>query len=164
MEELTSNAKGAIAENAITAEALRLGIRVLRPVVPGARYDLAFELPSGIVRVQCKWGRLVGDCVVAQIGTSRHSPTRGYIRTSYDPGEVDAFAIWCDDLDAAYYVPIKAVVARQALHLRLGPAKNNQRIGVTMAADHTLGAIAQLGERLTGSQKVAGSSPASSTS
>jgi hypothetical protein len=32
-----------------------------------------------------------------------------------------------------------------------------------MAADHALGAIAQLGERLHGMQEVAGSSPASST-
>src|SRR5919198_5800629 len=42
------------------------------------------------------------------------------------------------------------------------PAENNQRTGVTMAAGYRLGAIAQLGERLAGSEGGAGSSPASS--
>jgi hypothetical protein len=46
---------------------------------------------------------------------------------------------------------------------RLAPARNNQKIGVTMADDYRLGAVAQLGERLAGSQKVRGSSPLSST-
>src|SRR5205809_686496 len=53
---------------------------------------------------------------------------------------------------------------------RLAPARNNQRIGVNWADDYDLtrlnweafGAIAQLGERLDGIQKVAGSSPAGS--
>ena len=56
--------------------------------------------------------------------------------------------------------------------LRLARTANNQQIGVNQARDYELerldfparGAIAQLGERLAGSQKVAGSSPAGSTS
>ena len=51
-----------------------------------------------------------------------------------------------------------------AVQLRLSPAKNGQRACLNWAADDELcGAIAQLGERLGGTQKVAGSSPASST-
>ena len=41
MVDLSTNAKGAIAEAMIVAEAVRLGVRVLRPVVDGTRYDLA---------------------------------------------------------------------------------------------------------------------------
>jgi len=48
------------------------------------------------------------------------------------------------------------------IHLRLGPTRNNQRLGVKMAAAYELGAIAQLGERSAGSRKVEGSSPSSS--
>jgi hypothetical protein len=57
------------------------------------------------------------------------------------------------------------VIAYGALQFlgRLAPARNNQKIGVTMADDYRLGAVAQLGERLAGSQKVRGSSPLSST-
>ena len=161
---LTSNEKGAIAEARITAEAIRLGIPVSRPVVAGARYDLIFDLGrDGLRRVQCKWGRLDGDIVIAQIGTCRHSPTRGYVRTSYSPDEIDAFAVYCGSLKRSYYVPIEKVAARSQLHLRLAPARNNQRVGVTLAADHELGAVAQLGERRHGMAEVRGSSPLSST-
>ena len=112
--------------------------------------------------MQCKWGRLEGDVIVAGVRTCRLTPN-GYHRTTYDAHEIDAVAIWCGALKRCYYLPIDLVAGKSMVHLRLGPAKNNQRVGVTMAADHELGAIAQLGERLTGSQKVAGSSPASST-
>jgi hypothetical protein len=56
-----------------------------------------------------------------------------------------------------------AIAEAEIAHLRLAPARNNQQIGVTMADDYRLGAVAQLGERLAGSQKVRGSSPLSST-
>ena len=49
------------------------------------------------------------------------------------------------------------------MHLRLGPTKNNQAKKLKWAADYRLGAVAQLEERLAGSQKVRGSSPLSST-
>jgi hypothetical protein len=66
-------------------------------------------------------------------------------------------------VDECYYLPIDAVAGKSYVYLRLAPARNNQRVGVTMADDHRLGAVAQLGERLAGSQKVRGSSPLSST-
>jgi prevent-host-death family protein len=47
----------------------------------------------------------------------------------------------------------------------LEPAMNNQQAALNWAADYEFpGAIAQLEERLTGSQEVVGSSPTSSTS
>jgi flavin-binding protein dodecin len=49
------------------------------------------------------------------------------------------------------------------VHLRLAKAKNNQVAALNWAADYEFrGAIAQLEERLTGSQEVVGSSPTSS--
>jgi hypothetical protein len=61
--------------------------------------------------------------------------------------------------------------ARTQLHLRLAARENNQRLGIRWVKDYEFaatlrqhqGAIAQLGERLDGIQKVAGSSPAGST-
>ena len=164
MQDLSTNDKGAIAECMITAEAVRLGIVVLRPVVEGRRYDLLFDHPDGrLERIQCKWGRLDGEVIAVRTSTSRHTPTRGYVRTTYGADEVDAFAVYCGALDRCFYLPQSVVAGKSYVHLRLGPARNNQSNGVTMAADHQFGAIAQLGERLAGSQKVAGSSPASST-
>ena len=58
------------------------------------------------------------------------------------------------------------------VQLRLAPTRNNQLCGINWARDYELtrldfaafGAVAQLGERVTGSHEVAGSSPAGSTS
>ena len=72
MQDLSTNQKGAIAEARITAEAVRLGIVVLRPTIDGRRYDLAFDFDgTGIERVQRKWGRLDGDVIVVRTGTCR---------------------------------------------------------------------------------------------
>jgi hypothetical protein len=160
---LSTNEKGAIAEARITAEAVRLGIQVLRPVMGGSRYDLIFDLGDRLDRVQCKWGRLVQDIVVARISTCRHSPTRGYVRTIYTSEQIDAFAIYCEELNRYFYVPITELVARHDLRLRLTPARKSQQIGVTMADDYELGAVAQLGERRHGMPEVRGSIPLSST-
>ena len=73
-------------------------------------------------------------------------------------------------LNRCFLMPIEELAGQSHLHLRMAPARNNQRVGIRMAADYDLdkmvnrlGAVAQLGERLAGSQKVRGSSPLSST-
>jgi hypothetical protein len=153
VETLGPNEKGAIAEARIAATAILAGV---------FGYDLAFDFGDRIDRVQCKWGRLLGDVIAVRTSTSRHSPTRGYVRTTYRAGEVDAFGIYCGDLDRCYYLPAALVVGKTFIHLRLAAARNNQRIGVTMAADFEFGAVAQLGERRHGMAEVRGSSPLSS--
>ena len=61
-------------------------------------------------------------------------------------------------------VMVEAVRGRSEIRLRLARARNNQEFAITYAANYEFhGAIAQLGERVTGSHEVAGSSPASST-
>jgi hypothetical protein len=72
-------------------------------------------------------------------------------------------AAYCHDNGECYFVPIELAHGRVSVSLRLTPARNNQTVLVHWAADYRLGAIAQLGERLTGSQEVGGSNPPSST-
>src|SRR5215204_68629 len=71
---------------------------------------------------------------------------------------------YCQALDRVYLLPAENVAGRSAIYLRVGPAKNAQRAAINWADKYALGAIAQSGERLRGTQEVAGSSPASSTS
>ena len=92
------------------------------------------------MRVQCKYSARKGDVIVVRMRTTH-----------------------CPDLERCYLLPIGDFEGQGHAHLRLARSRNNQEQGVRMAAPYELGAIAQLGERLTGSQKVAGSSPASST-
>jgi hypothetical protein len=89
----------------------------------------------------------------------------------YTEAEIDVIAAYCDELDTCYLLPRELWSGRRHLHLRLRRSRNNQVLRTNWANDFELaatlgryGAIAQLGERLAGSQKVAGSSPAGSTS
>ena len=159
---LTSTMKGGIAETQIAAEAVRLGIVVLRPIVEGRRYDLVFDTGSRLLRVQCKWAARKGGVVVVHTRGSRHTP-RGYVWSTYDESEIDAVAVYCPDTRHCYYLPIEDVAGLSVVHLRLVAAANHQEISVRYAADYHLGAVAQLGERRAGSAKVRGSSPLSST-
>jgi hypothetical protein len=153
-----------MAEAAITAAAIELGLVVLRPFPEGRRYDLVIDNGARLLRVQCKWGRLRGAVIVVIVATCRYTPRDGYVRTKYTAEDVDGVAIYCHDLKRCYYLPIETVAGRSGMHLRVGPAANNQETAINFADQYDFGAIAQLGERVTGSHEVAGSSPASSTS
>src|SRR5262245_20871025 len=146
-----------------------MGIDVYAPVAQGGRYDLIFDLVDHLVRVQCKWARRYGDIVVVRCCSNRRNRS-GLVRRPYEPGEVDAFAAYCAELDRCYYLSFDVFRPRSQIQLRLEPSKNNQRIGVNWARDFEFsatlarvpGAVAQLGEHLAGSQKATGSSPVGS--
>jgi hypothetical protein len=156
---------GAAAEAAIAWEATKLGIPVLRPLFIDCRYDLVFEVSTGLLRIQCKWAPLDDDVVLVRARTCRRTAT-GYDRGTYSAEDVDAIAVYAAKVDRCYLVPIEDIPASGSMSLRLKPAKNNQFKGLHSAAEYELnsGAIAQLGERLHGMQEVVGSSPTSSTS
>ena len=162
---LSSNRKGATAETKIAAAATELGIPVLRPIVEHGRYDLAFELGERILRIQCKWAALdeAAGVIKVNLQTCRHTPN-GYVYGSYGADEIDAVAVYCSELDRCYLLPIALVAARRAIHLRTTPPLNKQRACINLATQFEFaGAIAQLGEHLSGTQGVGGSSPPSST-
>ncbi len=160
---LTPSEKGGIAELAIAAKATALGIPVLRPMTEGHRYDLAFDMGEQLLRVQCKWAALCDGFVRVSTRTSRHSPIRGYVTSTYAANEVDLVAGYCAELDRVYVLPANIFGGQTMVYLRLKPARNNQSRLVHWAAKYELGAIAQLGERSAGSRKAEGSSPSSST-
>jgi hypothetical protein len=87
------------------------------------------------------------------------------MKTTYSEREIDLLEIYCSELDRCYLLPIDLVARKHEVRLRLTPPRNGQVACITLAEDFEFdGAIAQLGERLRGTQEVAGSSPASSTS
>jgi hypothetical protein len=162
---LGPNEKGDIAEIEIAAAAIRAGCTVARPLTDHPPYDLVIEIGWRLLRVQCKWASLENGVIKVRLRRCTHSPTRGYVRSSYDSDEIDAVAAYCDELNQCFLIPIDLIAAQGWISLRVDPPKNGQRAALHLAADHTLyGAIAQLGERLTGSQEVGGSNPPSSTS
>src|SRR4051794_1251715 len=105
---LTPGRKGAIAETAFAAHAVRLGFEVYRPVAEGGRFDLILVAGERLLRVQCKWGNRRGSVVAAMLRTNRRA-AEGYRTTTYTAEEVDAIAIYCNELDACYLLPIAVV-------------------------------------------------------
>jgi PD-(D/E)XK endonuclease len=164
---LTSDQKGAVAELAIATAAANFGIGVWSAHTV-ERYDLIFDLRPTLVRVQCKWANRYGDVVVVRCYRNRRNRD-GLLRQYYSPDDIDAFAAYCSDVDQCYFLPMTEFSNRIAIQLRLEPSRNNQKLRIHWAKDYEFaatlgsrGAIAQLGERLLGMQKVAGSSPAGS--
>jgi hypothetical protein len=98
---LTTDQKGAIAESATVATAIKLGIGVYRSMFEGGRYDLIFDL-GRLVRVQCKYVPRQGDVIGVRCYSFRRSR--------------DGFAALVD--------------GRSHFQLRLGPTRNAQAVGV----------------------------------
>jgi PD-(D/E)XK endonuclease len=165
---LTTDQKGAVAELAIAKAAADLGIGVWGSYTV-ERYDLIFDLRPGLLRVQCKWAMRSGDVIVVRCNRNRRN-RNGFLRQFYSRDDLDTFAAYCRELDRCYLLPMDVFPNQSNIQLRLGPTKNNQAERINWASDYEFaatlrrpGAIAQLGERLRGTQEVAGSSPAGST-
>ena len=121
------------------------------------------ELMSTLVRVQCKWARRKGDGVAISPCGSWHSPSRGHVRSSYSPEEVDLIVAYCQELERFYALPVEDFPNQTQIHLRLAPARNGQLAGLHLESEYRLGAVAQLAERFAGSEEARGSNPLSST-
>jgi hypothetical protein len=183
---LTPSQKGAVAEGAVTTAAIELGLTVLRPLCEGRRYDIVIDCEPQLLRVQCKLARLRRGVLVVTLRTNRCTPN-GYVATSYDPTEIDAVAAYDPVSHQCFLIqslrrrddaPYTFVWIRRRTIKPVGssgPANTSSRpplgvctepprmaLAVSIDSVPAKGAIAQLGERLAGSQKVAGSSPASS--
>jgi PD-(D/E)XK endonuclease len=154
---LTTDQKGAVAELAIATAAAELGIGVWGAYTV-ERYDLIFDLRPGLLRVQCKWASRHGDVIVVRCYRNRSS-RNGLLRQFYSPDDIDAYAAYCAEVSTCCFLPIEEFSNRIAIQLRLTPALNNQNLRINWAKDFEFaarlgarGAVAQLGERLAGSQ------------
>jgi hypothetical protein len=156
---LTTDQKGSIAELAVVHHAARLGVGVLWPLTDGHRYDLVFDIDGRLFRVQCKFANRYGDVVVVRCRSARRTRD-GFLRRTYSASEIDLLAAYCLAIDRCYLLPPRMFAGRNAIQLRLTRARNNQKRGINWAEsfefEATLrqpqGAVAQLGERLAGSQ------------
>ena len=133
-----SNHKGNVAELKIAAAAAELGVDVYKPMTEHGRCDLVFDTGERLWRIQCKWANQIGDVVSFRIGGSYHSPTKGYVLSTYSASEIDAVAAYCGDNDRCYLIPIDVVDGQTCMHLRLAPARNGQRVALHFAADYEL--------------------------
>ena len=134
---LSTDQKGAIAELAIAALAVELGVGVYRPVAEGGRYDLVFDVDGRLLRVQCKWASLHGSVIVVRCRRCRRTK-EGLLHRGYEADEIDGIAAYCFALRRCFYIRIEQIAGRMTLQLRVHPTRNNQSQFVNWAADSGL--------------------------
>jgi hypothetical protein len=166
---LTTDQKGNIAEVGIALAAIKLGIDVYWPLGEGGRYDLILDLGGRLNRVQCKWVTRHADVVIIRCYSCRRTAD-GLVRRGYSSEEIDVIAGYCLELDTCYFIPFQELDGQRVVQLRLGPTRYNQQRRIRWARDFefvaklaAFGAVAQLGERQSGTLEATGSSPVGST-
>ena len=119
----SSNSIGDISESAIIARFLQLGYIVLTVYGGNQRYDLVIEDADGqFWRVQCKTARIEDNGTVVAFDTANHNYALKNKQWRHYRGQCDYFAVYCEELDKVYLVPVDQVGVTRA-NLRLVPAK-----------------------------------------
>jgi PD-(D/E)XK endonuclease len=126
--------KSKTSEAIILATLVKSGKHVLIPWGE-ERYDLAIDDGGRLVRIQCKTGHIRDGCVCFK--TSITDARRPLGDGGY-AGQIDAFAVYCPQIERVYLVPIQAVRTSIGAQLRLEPAKNGQTWNVRWARDFEL--------------------------
>jgi hypothetical protein len=126
---------------AIMAAFQEAGYGLYVPFGENTRTDLVLENGDGLIRVQCKTGRLRSGAVRFSVCSCYgHHRNPGQARRDYQ-GQVDAFAVYCPETSGVYVVPIEAMPARTQGALRVDPPRNNQRWNIRYAADYEIGRV-----------------------
>ena len=134
----SSHSIGDISESAIIARFLQLGYIVLTVYGGNQRYDLVIEDADGqFWRVQCKTARIEDNGTVVAFDTANHNYALKNKQWRHYRGQCDYFAVYCEELDKVYLVPVDQVGVTRA-NLRLVPAKNNQQKYIRRAQDYEL--------------------------
>lgn len=153
---LHTKQKGTVSELRLMAALIEAGFVVSTPVGDYSRYDAILDNGQGLLKVQFKTGRYRKGAITFNAASQDyHNPGN---KRSYE-NDIDFFGVYCPELDECYLVPISEVGSQNLKSLRVDPSKNNQKSGVSVAADFKIGPIAQLVERPVVCGTVVGSNP-----
>jgi PD-(D/E)XK endonuclease len=135
-------AKGDRTTLAVMLALREAGFAVSVPFGENTRYDLVIDDGKRLARVQCKTGRLrEGAVLFAACSCYGHHRNPDTARRSYE-GQIDLFAVHCQQNGRVYVIPIDDIQARVMVTLRVDPPRNGQRRKIRFAADYELAAVA----------------------
>lgn len=135
-KKLSATQKGELAEVKCMCRFIEKGFTVCTPHGHDQKYDLIVDTGKERERVQVKTGKLKKEVIIWNCSRSPQVG-QGKNRIPYSADDVDAFAVYCPELDECYYVPVNKTTTTQG-SLRVVPAKNKQIKKVMMAEDYIL--------------------------
>ena len=117
------------------------GYAISVPFGENTRYDLVIDDGEGLLRIQCKTGRLrMGAVRFATCSSYGHHRNPGASRRSY-AGQIDSFAVYCPETSGVYLIPIADVPTKSSAMLRVDVPRNGQSKRIRLAHDYWLGAV-----------------------
>lgn len=137
-----------MAELIVAADLVKRGFRVAFPFGEDCDFDLIFWRPPSLdlERVQVKYGK--SDGAVLSVRCSSQSLTNGRVRAvkRYTAAMIDWLAVYDATTGGVFYVPATELGdGRIRIHLRLTPARNNQRLRIRMADPYRTPTIRRTG-------------------
>lgn len=118
---------GDTSESKVLARLIELGYEVWTPFGENTRADLIAEEPNGTLhKIQVKTGRTKqnGRVIEAHLESS-YRDASGTSRRKYSEDEIDAFAIYCSEVDCCYWIDFEDAPSR-GIKLRI-EAKQEQK-------------------------------------
>ena len=138
-EKRDTNRIGEISEAAIITRFLQLGYVVLTPYGGNQRYDMVIEdAEEQFWRIQCKTGRIDEGRTTIQFRAIIQNVTGKNRQPRYYQGQCDYFAVYCEELNKVYLIPVDQVGQLITATLRLTPRKYNQDRKTLWAKDYEL--------------------------
>lgn len=129
--------KGDLAELAVALDLRRRGYGVAFPFGEASPYDLIVERGEKLERVQVKHCR--SDGAILAVVCRAQTVVAGKVCSvrRYTAKQIEWIAAYDATTGRCYYIPARELGAgRAVLHLRLTPARNNQRRGIRFAEDY----------------------------
>jgi len=124
--------KGRMTESLVLNAFVLRDYPVMVPFGEGQPYDLVVDVGDAFLRVQCKSARPAPGCLLFNARTTDHGRgPRSYL------GRADVFGV-CHPADSRVYLVPVPTVTSATVYLRLEAARNNQRVGIRLAADYEI--------------------------
>jgi hypothetical protein len=135
--------KGDIGVALATADLLRQGYDVLKPISDKLGYDLAIFDGKQFYRIQVKYRTICKGAIECRPLTSNIKHSTGKITSTKHNNDFDILCIYCPDTNKCYYINRKEYIS--SITLRVDKPVRHQRINIRLAKDYESiqGAVAQ---------------------
>jgi len=119
------------AELRFAAELTRKDWEIFFPYGEDSPIDILAHKDGKFMKIQIKATKINCGAISCKLRS-----TNNWQNKKYQIGEIDAFGFYDYESKKGYLIPIKEVVGKSEIKLRIKKPKNNQRIGIRYAKDY----------------------------